>query len=159
MKSRLYQAAMLPIIINTLAGCAFTYEGPKTKLIENKQSINASKSEILTAARQVLVSEGYQITSSDESSGTISTAMKNLRLSPDHADCGLTMGLDYLKDNRTSTKVGIGIIAIDGMVTIKANVEGEYKPGAIDQDITLTCVSKGLLEQSLYEKIKIATQR
>jgi hypothetical protein len=74
-------------------------------------------------------------------------------------DCGTTMGIDYLKDNRTSTRVSYGLIVDDNRITIKANIEGEYKPGSVSQDMTLTCISRGLLERDLLEKIKEASAR
>jgi len=136
-----------------LVACAATYEQPTSVAPQITSAISASKSDILRAAKQVLVSEGFQITNSDESAGIISSAPRNLRVSPAQANCGTTMGLDYLKDNRTSTRVAFGIIAENGKVTVKANIEGEYKPGAVDQDITLTCVSRGVLERDLLTKI------
>ena len=136
-----------------LVACATTYEQPTTVVLKITSAVSASKSDILRTAKQILVSEGFQITNSDESAGVISSAPRNLRVSPVQANCGTTMGLDYLKDNRTSTRVAFGIIAEDGKVTVKANIEGEYKPGAVDQDITLTCVSRGVLERDLLTKI------
>jgi hypothetical protein len=61
-----------------------------------------------------------------------------------------------LKDNRTSTRVAYSVIVDEERVTVRANVEGEYKPGAVDQDITLTCNSRGQLEQQLLQKIRAA---
>jgi hypothetical protein len=101
----------------------------------------------------VLVSDGNQITNSDEAAGTISTAPRNLRLTPEQADCGTTMGIDYLKDNRTSTRVAYGILAEENNLIVKANTEGEYKPGDAMQNITLSCVSRGVLERELLGRI------
>lgn len=136
-----------------LVACATTYEQPTLVAPQITSAVSASKSDILRVAKQVLVSEGFQITNSDDSAGIISSAPRNLRVAPTQANCGTTMGLDYLKDNRTSTRVAFGIIAEDGKVMVKANIEGEYKPGAVDQDITLTCVSRGVLERDLLAKI------
>jgi hypothetical protein len=136
-----------------VAGCAATYKQPTTITQETSKKLVESPSDILRAAKQVLVSEGFQITNTDESAGIISTALRNFRLTPEQADCGTTMGIDYLKDNRTSSKLGYGILLSNGKLTIKANIESEYKPGAVDQDITLTCVSRGTLEPMLLDKI------
>jgi hypothetical protein len=106
-----------------------------------------------------LVTEGFQITSSDDSAGIVSTAPRDLRVTPEQADCGTTMGIDYLKDNRTATKVGFGVVAEEGKFMIKATIEGNYRPGAVDQNITLTCVSRGVLERALSGKIVAAVQR
>ena len=101
--------------------------------------------------------DGYQITNADDSAGVISTAPRNLRLTPEQADCGTTVSLDYLKDNRTDTKVGYGVLVGDGSITIRTTIEGQYKPGAVDQNITLSCVSRGGLEQTLLTKIRAAS--
>jgi hypothetical protein len=137
-----------------LVGCAMTYEQPRTLAQVIRTSVPGTKAEILRISKQVLVAEGFQITSADESAGIISTAPRNLRVTPSEVDCGTTMGIDYLKDNRTTTRVAFGIIAEDSQVTVKANIEGEYKPGAVDQNITLTCVSRGLLERDMAAKIR-----
>lgn len=139
-----------------VAGCAVTYEGPRTSQSTFSAPTDASRATTIIAARRVLVSEGFQILTADETSGTLSTAARDFRLNPNQADCGTTMGLDYLKDNRTTTTVAYGVIADDGRVTVRAIVQGEYKPGAVEQDITLTCVSRGALEQELLQKIKSA---
>ena len=63
------------------------------------------------------------------------------------------MGIDYLKDKRTKTEVAINIVVDNKTLIIRSNIQGEYKPGAVDQDITLTCVSKGVIEKQLANKI------
>ena len=63
------------------------------------------------------------------------------------------MSIDYLMDPRTDIKVGYGILAADGRVTVRTTIEGQYKPGAVDQNITLTCVSRGSLERDMLEQI------
>jgi hypothetical protein len=142
-----------------LAACAATYVQPTIVAPRASDVVTASKANVLRAARQVLVAEGYQLTGSDDAAGVVSTAPRNLRVTPEQADCGTTMGIDYLKDKRTATRVGFGVIAEDGKLTVKAIIEGEYKPGAVDQNITLTCVSRGLLERDMLTKIKAAVAR
>jgi hypothetical protein len=121
--------------------------------------IGASKADILNAPKKVLVAEGFQITHADDAAGVVSTAPRNLRVTPEQADCGTTVGIDYLKDKRTATRVGYGIIAEDRKITVKATIEGEYKPGSADQAITLTCISRGYLENEMLTIIVAATVR
>lgn len=102
--------------------------------------------------RRQLIAEGIQVINSDDASGTLTTMSLDFRLTPDLADCGTTMGLDYLKDNRTSSKVAYGLVVDDGTIAVRAVLQSEYKPGAVDQNITLTCVSRGVLEQRLLQK-------
>jgi len=139
-------------------GCAATYRAPVQLNTSASANIQASKEILFKSSRRVLVSEGFQVSSADEPSGTISTDFRNYRVSPQEADCGRTMGLDYLKDKRTSTKLAYNVLIDEERVTVRANVEGEYKPGAVAQDITLTCNSRGQLEQKLLQKIQTAVQ-
>lgn len=147
------------ITVVFVAGCAATYKQPITVAPETSKVIVASQADILRAAKQVLVADGFQITNADESAGVISTAPRNFRVTPEQADCGTTMGIDYLKDNRTSSKLGYGVLASDGKLVVKANIESEYRPGAVDQNITLTCVSRGTLEPALLAKITSAIRK
>lgn len=64
------------------------------------------------------------------------------------------MGLDCLKDKRTKITVAHNIIIDDNSLSIKINTQGEYKVGSITFDVTLTCLSKGLIEADLADKIK-----
>lgn len=153
------QRIALILMVAMTAACAATYKQPRITAPITSTQITTSKAELLRAVKQVLVAEGFQITSSDETAGVISTAPRNFRVTPEQADCGTTMGIDYLKDKRTSTRVAFGIIADDSKLIVKANIEGEYKPGAVDQDITLTCVSRGQLERDMLAKITAASYR
>lgn len=136
-----------------LTGCAMNYKPPTALSPMATQRFNHSKSEMFAAARRALVVDGYQIISADLTSGTISTASRDQRVKPDIADCGTTMGIDYLLDNRTTTQVGMGVIVYDSEINVRASIRGEYKPGSVSQDITLTCVSKGRLERDMLQKI------
>ncbi len=64
------------------------------------------------------------------------------------------MGIDYLKDNRTSSKVSYGLVFADGTIAVRAILQSEYKPGDVAQNITLTCVSRGILEQRLLSRLR-----
>lgn len=142
-----------------LSSCAMTYEAPTTAAVNTTVVVRGSQAEILQAAKRALVIDGYQITNTDDSAGVISTAPRDLHVTPDQANCGTTMGLDYLKDKRTSTRVAFGVVASEGSLTVKANIQGEYKPGSVDQDITLTCVSRGVLEQAVIANITATLPR
>lgn len=148
------------LVVSALLGsCAATYKEPTTVAPQTSVSVAASKADLLRSTKRVLVAEGFQITNTDDAAGVVSTAPRNLRVTPEQADCGTTMGIDYLKDNRTATRVGFGVIAEDGKLMIRTTIEGEYKPGAVDQNITLTCVSRGLLERDMLAKITAGVSR
>lgn len=137
-----------------LAGCAATYKAPTALNIGATEKFTQNRPELFKAARRALVADGNQILSADEPSGTISTVARDYRLTPETADCGTTMGIDYLMDNRTSGKLAWGLIVDDGRIEVRAQLQAEYKPGAIDQNITLTCSSRGVLEQQLAARIR-----
>ncbi|MDH0450178.1 MULTISPECIES: hypothetical protein [unclassified Shewanella] len=145
---------LIPSLISVLlTGCATTYKAP---LIQDKNYSamhQSTQADTLAKAKRALLLDGFQIQSSDDNAGFISTSSKNWKLTPDQANCGTTMGIDYLKDNRTKTSVAFNIIVDSSNIVIRSNIQGEYKPGAVDQDITLTCVSKGTIEQELGKKI------
>ncbi len=137
----------------SLIGCAATYTPPVSITPDMNHNISGSQAALLRAAKQVLVASGFQITNTDDSAGVISTASRDIHLTPELADCGTTMGLDYLKDNRTSSKIGYGVLVSDNQITIKANMSATYLPGNDTQSITLTCISRGILESELLAKI------
>jgi len=151
--------AMVVLLCVLAEGCAATYKQPSIAAPDTSQSISGSQPALLRAAKQVLVSEGFQITNADETAGVISTAPRDMRLTPELADCGTTLGLDYLKDNRTSSKVGYGVLVLENRVTLKANMSATYLPGNDSQSITLTCVSRGVLENQLLAKISAAAKQ
>jgi hypothetical protein len=148
-----YSAVIILSLIG--AGCAATYSQPQALNKVEAFTINASKSDIMKAAKRTLVLSGYQITSYDDVSGVISTAPRNKKVTPEQADCGTTMGIDYLKDNRTETNVSYGIIVEDsGHTTVRTTIQGNYRPGSVNQNITLTCISRGILEKLMMTKIR-----
>lgn len=141
-----------------LTGCAATYVAPTAHAPDTSMSIPASQAALTSAAKQALIADGFQITSADAAAGTISTAPRALRLTPADANCGTTMGIDYLKDNRTSTTVAYGVIVRPGNVRVIATMSGTYLPGNDVQSITLTCVSRGVLEHQLLDRIAAAAR-
>ena len=132
-----------------ISGCAATYKAPETEARAESARISATKEVLMQATKAVLVMEGYQITNSDDAAGVISTSKFAQKLSPVDADCGTTLGIDYLKDNRTTNTVAIGAIVADGVVTLRTSIEGYYAPQATH----LGCASRGVIEKRLLQKI------
>jgi len=136
-----------------VSGCAATYVPPTETAVILTQKVDANKSDLLKAIAVTLAMEGIKVANENKESGIVVTEEKIMRITPEMANCGTTMGIDYLKDNRTNTKVSYHIIVGDQSLKIKANPTAEYRVGAVDQDMNLTCVSKGVLEQKLYTSI------
>ena len=141
-------------IILLFVGCAATYKPPSISSQNVMGNVQASKSDIFNTTKGILVMDGYQILSSDESSGTISTSPKRMKLNSTQCDCGTTMGLPYIKDNRTFTDVALGILISANKISIKANITGEYLKGNATQGVNMTCLSTGEIENQLMGKIK-----
>lgn len=137
-----------------LTACATTYKAPMTLNQSASEQVSGTKEQIFKAAQRALAINGEQIMSANAEAGVISTAARDLRLTPLQADCGTTMGIDYLKDNRTSTKVAYNILIDNGSLDVRTTLQGDYKVGDVTQNITLTCVSRGVLEQQMIQKIK-----
>ncbi len=142
------------VVGSSLVGCATTYKAPVTLNQSASEQVSATKDQIFKAAQRALAINGEQIMSANADAGVISTAARDYRLTPDLADCGTTMGIDYLKDNRTSTKVAYNILIADNSLDVHTTLQGDYKVGDVTQNITLTCVSRGVLEQKMIQKIK-----
>lgn len=144
------------VIAASVAGCAATYQAPTTTAIDTTFTIDGTQANLLRATKQALVAEGYQITAADDRAGVISTAPREARLTPALADCGTTMGLDYLLDARTFSKVAIGAIVTHNRVTLKSTIVATYLPGSVSQSIQMNCVSRGGIENALFERIAAA---
>lgn len=144
---------ILIFITAFLTGCATTYQAPTAQNQNYATEHNSTQIDVLEKAKRALLLDGFQIQSSDDSAGFVSTSPKNWKLTPKQASCGTTMGIDYLKDNRTKTTVAFNIVVDSKKLVIRSNIQGEYKPGAVSQDITLTCISNGVIEEKLGQKI------
>ncbi len=142
------------VVGSSLVGCATTYKAPVTLNQSASEQVSTTKDQIFKAAQRALAINGEQIMSANADAGVISTAARDYRLTPDLADCGTTLGIDYLKDNRTSTKVAYNILIADNSLDVRTTLQGDYKVGDVTQNITLTCVSRGVLEQKMIQKIK-----
>ncbi|MFU7349582.1 hypothetical protein [Pseudomonas paraeruginosa] len=136
-----------------LTGCVATYEAPNRAEPSIVRTTSADVSKTVTAAKRVLVSMGYQVTEADAAAGVVSTAPKKTKLSPEQADCGNTMGLDYLLDHRTSAEFSVGIIISGDQMVVKGSPSAEYRPGQVGQDMVLTCVSTGSIESTIADQI------
>jgi len=147
MKSILFLSALF------LIGCAVTYQQPSLKPSSVIIKHNSTRSAIFSQTKLVLVSNGLTISYIDEANGIIQTESNNVDLDESDCDCGSTMGLDYIQDNRTNTTVSYHIIIDDKTIAVKANIEGDYLKGDPTQGIQLVCVSTGKLENEMINKI------
>jgi len=132
-----------------IAGCALTYSPPEGSFAPVSRVHSANTENLINKAKNIIASEGFAIQVFDKSGGFMSTAGRDIKLSKDEADCGTTMGINYLSDNRTRTKLAINVFVDDNQIKISAIIEGFYGP----QDTSLKCISKGLIEKRFLGKI------
>ncbi|WHI50471.1 hypothetical protein P3339_18825 [Microbulbifer sp. MLAF003] len=150
---KLRHAVVVVLLVAGLGGCITTNETPV--IISEYFALEhlSTKQEVLSKARQALLRDGFQILSSDLEAGYISTSLKNWKLTPEQANCGANEGRDYLEDNYTKTEVAFNVVVDDRDVIVRSNIQGEYLPGKPAQDLTLNCVSRGVIEVEMVKKI------
>ncbi|HPR53423.1 MAG TPA: hypothetical protein PLU81_16645 [Deltaproteobacteria bacterium] len=137
-----------------LTGCAVTYKMPTASYEPIKENISGSHEDLFNTSIKVLYSEGYQIIHSDIHTGTITTAKRNIKLSAQECDCGTTLGLPYIKDTRTQTQISLCLAIENNLIVVNADITGNYNVGKIEQDRPLTCVSTGLIERGILQKVQ-----
>jgi hypothetical protein len=159
---RLYQRLFGRIDAAVLArtgdiGAAGTLQGDITPIAAlgpaETRTSPLSTVELLAAAKQVLVAEGFQILKFDEASGSIVTAPTGVHLTVDQADCGKMLGIAYLRDQRASTDVQYFVDVAGGSITARTAIDGLYRTGYGNPDKSLTCTSRGVLESSFLAKV------
>jgi hypothetical protein len=128
------------------------YSPPELLPQSATKSFGHPKDEVFMAATRALVADGYKITRSDTVVGIISTAPRDLRLTPAQADCGSLSGKMLLLDNKTATKIAMNVMIGFHKLEVKSTIAGVYKPA--NEAVTLSCMSKGVLEQEMVQKIK-----
>lgn len=148
------RTAVVALTVALASACAASYKPPTISYAPEASAVSRPADEVFRAAVRAVTEDGYQVTLADPAQGLISTAPKSLRVTPEEADCGTTMGLDYLKDNRTATRAGFNIMVSERGLLVRATIEGEYRPGDVLQNITLACVSRGVLERKMRTSIE-----
>lgn len=138
-----------------LFSCAAIYKPPVISPPSPDHGfLQKSKSELFNASLTVLAEEGFTITLSDRESGVISTCKKQTVLTEKDCDCGTAMKWRYIKDKRTITSVAINVMIKDGNVSLKTTISGQYLPNDPFLGNTFTCISTGIIEKNIIQKIK-----
>lgn len=117
--------------------------------------LDASREQIMKAAKRVIIDRGYSIADWDPETGTVSTHAIRDRLPADAADCGVLEGVDNpLTSDRTKGRTQVGIVARDGAASIHLSIEAEYRIPGTTEYLVLHCVSKGAVEQRVADAIR-----
>ncbi|HEX4263446.1 MAG TPA: hypothetical protein VH597_03830 [Verrucomicrobiae bacterium] len=147
------KSALLIIPFLFLLGCASADKSPQIQPREVTASVTGDKSMVFKKALFALFQDGYSIASSDESSGFISTQRRQMALTPTDVDIGSTMGIDYMKDKRTTVYVTVTIQVRDGSAVIRTGVDAEYLPNDPVYGKHMTGVSRGTIENRIASLI------
>ena len=160
-RDRVHRVVLAAAVGFGLAACASTGStlpsySPSTDVPGSyTHEFDATRDQIMTAAKRAIVSRGYSVADWDPASGTLTTHAIRRRLEPDVADCGTLEGVgNGLASDRTKSRLYVGIVARDGAAAIHATIEAEYRiPGLMDY-LALDCVSSGVVEQRVAEAIR-----
>jgi hypothetical protein len=117
--------------------------------------LDATRDEIMTAAKRAIVARGYAVADWDPASGTLTTHAIRRRLEPTVADCGQLEGVgNGLASERTKSRLYVGIVARDGAAAISTTIEAEYRIPELMDYLALDCVSTGVIEARTAEAIR-----
>ncbi|WEJ62180.1 hypothetical protein [Thiomicrorhabdus lithotrophica] len=138
------------VLAGSLVGCATSYEKPViTGQVYEVAVVDSDKA--LQLIKNKLFMRMYALTSDEVS---IRTAHKFSELTPEQADCGTTMGIDYLKDSRTEEYVSINVMAESGKIKVVTDIYAKYLVGDGLHGKRMKCVSKGLIEREVLSWVE-----
>ena len=153
MKHYLFSLFMFFLILMTGCG-AMQHIDPDPSLTINYEKHHNLSSELVDEkVHQYLAENGFRI---NLNTGTIiTTEYKFERLRPKHAQCHEDPNFKYdmLRDNRSKAEYLYTVINKPGYIKIIAGIRAEYKVGSVTWDMTLTCISTGVLEQRMADYI------
>lgn len=144
-------ALLSVLLITVITGCAHMYKAPAMTPFSMEESVNGSKVDLFVAARTVLVNEGFAIKYSDEDAGILKTSFKPVELDSKMVNCGTTAGMPSLAVHRMNGEIAVDLTVEDNGVTITSSVHGEDVRKKVED---VTCVSTGIIEKDLIQKIQ-----
>jgi len=130
------------------------------KTLDDGVTIQSDKppADVMQAARMILASEGYTVSSASPSASPLTTDARALKIDSKIADCGKAMGFELINDKRVETNLLISVSDIGGQVHVQSAVGGvqhismPFGPDK-DADVILSCHSKGIIEKDISEKL------
>ncbi|MBP7792549.1 MAG: hypothetical protein KA120_05745 [Candidatus Goldbacteria bacterium] len=143
------------LIIFFLVSCTSMYVKPTIETTLFRQKVPGSAEMIFKTSLKLLPLIGYKIEGSDADAGTITTNPVEMKISPQDCDCGKAFGLPIVKNEGINAKVYFVLGVSDNEITIRADVEPEIRDlmaTLTAAGMTVTCVSKGNLEQVFAKK-------
>lgn len=150
--------AILTSIVFWLAACA-VHAPPKRASAPVCSTLDLPMDEATQMLRKQLSAEGFSLRSENGKSGKIDTEFREQRLTDEQADCGTYFGMSALKyGNRATTDASysVSLTSVDEKhtkVCIQMTGRGTFNDWYGPQ-IQLSCISKGILERSLFEGVE-----
>lgn len=150
MKQQIYLLGLFSLLL----GCSALYREPQATYKPLVIISELSKGELFTKAVKALIAEGYTPAVADRELGLITSQRRQMILGVDDVDLGTTMGLNYVKDNRTVEFITITIQVGDKSVEIRTDIDGEYLPNDPANGKRMKGVSLGTTEKKIAERMK-----
>ena len=146
--------ALLPLaVIVFLVGCATTHQPAVGSQQDFTRAVSGSKAAIFSAAEKALISQGYEILSSDRQSGVISTAKRQMHPAGHECDCKAKKGHSCKKHQSGAKNVSIGILVAENRITIRPTVEGTHQKEHAAHGTGHQCALAGKIEETLFEAV------
>jgi hypothetical protein len=141
-------------IVLVAAGCASTYNPPRTQKQVWDETVDAPSDRIYKTVLFVLRRSGYRMAFADQYEGRISTRPRTMPLTDKDCDCGGARGIAFSAAQGTNTDVSYIVIVRDGGFSLRTLIQGQYVASDTSMVKRFECVSRGGLEKDMVEKIK-----
>jgi len=104
--------------------------------------LSGTKEALYTAAKTILVVQGFELKRLDKTTGILETALSPMRLNLSGCDCDTAGG--PVEDSRPLIHVAVAVTVADNRISIRAVIEGDYPKNQ---------VSPAIIEDDLYAQI------
>jgi hypothetical protein len=122
--------------------------GPPAALKSSKSRVDAMR-----ALKGFLEPLGWTLATYDESAGRLVTAPRDLRLTPEQADCGTNAGSPYLASSGTQTQLVLDFTVADQVAIARFGARGVYQPDKAGAGTPLRCTPTLAFPRGSYELV------
>jgi hypothetical protein len=113
---------------------------------------------VLATARKVLEAQGYALEPMSADGTSFSTLPTDHKFTQKEADCGTGLGIPFLWDSRTKTRVSITVSVAPGRLTVRSGMDGilEVRGFGAHEDKPLSCTTKDAFAGAVLQRIQAA---
>ncbi len=113
---------------------------------------------VLATARKVLEALGYALEPMSADGTSFSTLPTDHKFTQKEADCGTGLGIPFLWDSRTKTRVSITVSVASGRLTVRSGMDGilEVRGFGAHEDKPLSCTTKDAFAGEVLQQIQAA---